>query len=287
MSLAQSRPQTFVAGLVASAPRRAGTAAPSSSVENYWRACDDCARLSVHHVEVNNTFAQIVQAYDSRPAEFKDEMAKRNLRLVGLAMYAHSHDPSKHQEVVAEHLRVARFLEAIGGRYINTLIASGPNLGNGDDESYRRVDVNVVAVAANDFGKRVKEETGIDVAYHPEQGDLRESIWDRLLEATDPRYLKLCADVGHFASRGVDPMEVYKKYHSRIVVTHLRDFAPVAGAGGSGRVRFVPFGQGVIPLPALVQYLREVMFTGCAMGEGGGGNQAMKEYMAGELHLDV
>jgi len=285
-SRAEPEEQTFIAGLVASAPR-SNSGAPASSVENYWRSCDDCSRLAVRHIEVNNTFAQIVQAYDSRVGEFQDEMAKRKLRLVGLAMYAHSHDPAKRRETVDEHVRVGRFLKAVGARYINTLIAPGPNLGNGDEESYRKVDVKIVASALNEAGKRVKEETGIDVAYHAEQGDLREHIWDRLLEATDPRYLKLCADVGHFASRGVDPMAVYKKYNSRMVVTHLRDFAPSPEAGGAERVRFVPFGQGVIPLPALVAYLRDVKFKGCAMGEGGGGNQAMREYMAGELHLQL
>ena len=269
-----------------------GSASRTSAarLEYFWRAGDECSRLGVHNIEVNTTNSQIVQTYDTRLSEFKDEMSKRNLRMVGFAMYAHSHETDKRRELIEDHLRVARFLKAVGGRYIAELLAPAANLGDGDDESYRKADLKAIAANINEVGKRVREETGIDMGYHPEQGDIRAGIVDRLLNETDPRYFNFWPDIGHFAACGADPLEVYRKYRSRMVGTHLRDFAPAAGAdatGQPGKGRMVPFGQGTVNLPALIQFLRQTKFTGCVIGEGGGGSQAMRDYMVGTLGLKL
>jgi len=104
------------------------------------------------------------------------------------------------------------------------------------------------------------------------------------VEDTDPRYYHFWPDVGHLAACGVDPMETYKKYRSRMIGTHLRD---VAGpAEPPARARMVPFGEGIVKLPALIAFLRGTKFTGCVMGEGAG-NQPMHDYMAQTLGLEM
>jgi sugar phosphate isomerase/epimerase len=272
--------QTFLAGLVPG--RRGGPAA--TPVEGFWKACDECVTLGVHHIEVNNTNSQIVQAYEDRLSEFRDDMSKRNLRMLGFAMYSHLHQSEKRKEMIQEHVRVARFLKSIGGRYIAELIAPAANLGNGDDESYRNVDMKAVVANANEIGKAVRNETGIGIGYHPEQGDVRTGIWRRMVEETDPRYYHFWPDVGHLAACGVDPMETYKTYRSRMIGTHLRD---VAGpTEPPARARMVSFGEGIIKLPALIAFLRQTDFAGCVMGEGAG-NQPMRDYMVRTLGLEM
>jgi sugar phosphate isomerase/epimerase len=205
-------------------------------------------------------------------------------------MYAHLHDSSKLSSMIDDHLLVARFLQAVKGLYIASLIAPAAHLGNGDEESYRRVDVKAVIANCNEIGKRVREETGISIGYHPEQGDIRAGTWDKLIDNTDPRYFNFWPDVGHLQACGVDPLPVYRKYRSRMVGSHLRDFAPAppgdAANGQRARGRMVPFGEGVIDLPALVSFLRETKFTGCVLGEGGG-TRAMHDYMTGTLQLKL
>lgn len=300
-----SQTQTFLAGLVPGRPPSAagsksgasgsvpGTATPptpAARIESFWRACDECATLGVHNIEVNNTFGQIVQTYDSRLSEFKEEMSKRKLRMLGFAIYSHLHRTELRQEMIDEHVQIAKFLKAVDGRYIAGLIAPAAHLGNGDEESYRKVDVKAVVANCNEIGKRVKGETGIDVGYHPEQGDIRAGFWDRMVDGTDPRYYNFWPDVGHLQACGVDPLEVYKKYRSRMVGTHLRDFAPAANTDAAGRPergRMVAFGEGIIKLPELVKYLKDTKFTGCVMGEGGAGSQAMRNYMVEKLGLKM
>ena len=285
--------QTFLAGLVPGrAPgARAGGAAPASPLDRFWKACDDCDALGVHHIEVNTINTPVAQTYDTQLEKFKDEMRKRNLRMLGLAMYAHWHLPELRQQMIDDHLRVARFLKNVGGRYIAGLIAPADNLGNGDEESYRRVDVKPVIANCNAIGRRVEEETGIKLGYHPEQGDLRAGIWKAMVEDTDPRYFHFWPDVGHLVACGIDPLETYKKYRARMVGTHLRDFVPPTAPrdsnGQPSRGRMVAFGTGIIKLGPLVAYLRETKFDGSVMGEGGGGSQAMRDYMVETLGLEL
>jgi hypothetical protein len=49
----------------------------------------------------------------------------------------------------------------------------------------------------------------------------------------------------------------------------------------------VPFGQGVVKMPVLIQFLRDTKFTGCVMGEGGGANRSMRDYMVQTLGLRI
>src|SRR5262249_983938 len=129
--------QTFPAGLVpGGAPGgrggRSPTASPTPSVsESFWQVCDECQRLGVHNIEMNATNRRYVEAFESRIPEFREEMAKRSLTLLGSAMYSHMHLTEQRKELIEAHLRVARFLKAVGGKYMNPLIAPGENLGNG------------------------------------------------------------------------------------------------------------------------------------------------------------
>lgn len=265
--------QTFLAGLAAS-----GVAgAPAGDV---LQICDECSRLGLHYLEFNTTNRRLVDSWESRIPQFRDEMAKRNLTILGLAVYSHMHDRTRREELIEHHLRVGRFLKAVGGRYVTQLLAPGDRLANGTDEEYRRIDVKAYVGNANAVARRLREETGVRIGYHPEQGDLRAGIHEPILEGTDPRYFDFAPDVGHIAACGLDPLPVYKKYRSRMIGTHFKDFSPEAG-------RMVSLGQGVVKMPALVQFLRETRFTGHVMGEGGGSNQEMRDYLADILQLQL
>ena len=46
---------------------------------------------------------------------------------------------------------------------------------------------------------------------------------DRMMANTDPRYVFLCYDTGHFTFAGEDPLAMQKKYTDRIGHVHLKD----------------------------------------------------------------
>jgi inosose dehydratase len=109
------------------------------------------------------------------------------------------------------------------------------------------------------------------------------------MEATDPRYFDFIPDVGHLAAGGLDPLQVYKKYRSRIIATHFRDYDPKAEFERNGKTekgRFVPLGQGVVDLHGLAAYLKQADFKGQVNAEGGR-LDANRDYLTGALALDL
>jgi inosose dehydratase len=246
--------------------------------------------LGLHYLEFNTTNRRLVDTWDSRISQFRDEMAKRGLTILGLAVYSHMHDSSLREELIAQHSRVAKFLKAVGGRYITQLVAPGAQLRNAEDDEYRRVDTKVYAANVNAVAKRLREETGVRIGYHPEQGDIRAGIFEPIIERTDPRYFDFVPDVGHIAACGLDPLPVYKKYRARMIATHFKDYSPDAEYERDGkrvRGRMVSFGQGVVKMPELIRFLRETNFSGQVMGEGGGANQSMRDYFVDTLKLKL
>jgi sugar phosphate isomerase/epimerase len=92
------------------------------------------------------------------------------------------------------------------------------------------------------------------------------------------------------AACGLDPLSMYQKYRSRMINTHLKDYSPDAEYERNGeklRGRMVPFGQGIVKMPALVQFLLDSKYSGQVMGEGGGSNQSMRDYIVGTLKLTL
>ncbi len=77
----------------------------------------------------------------------------------------------------------------------------------------------------NYLGKIAKEEYGISLTYHHHMGTVVQSLaeTDRLMEGTDPAYVSLLFDSGHFAYCGEDPAAIIKKYIGRIKHIHLKD----------------------------------------------------------------
>lgn len=80
----------------------------------------------------------------------------------------------------------------------------------------------------NRLGKIAIEDYGIALTYHHHMGTViqTEEETDRFLEGTDPRYVNLLYDTGHFAFAGFDPLAMVKKYVGRIRHVHLKDVRP-------------------------------------------------------------
>ena len=80
----------------------------------------------------------------------------------------------------------------------------------------------------NRLGKIALEEYGISLTYHHHMGTVVQDAeeTERLMSQTDPQYVSLLYDTGHFAYCGVDPLEMVKKYAGRIKHVHLKDIRP-------------------------------------------------------------
>lgn len=275
------------AGIVPAGPGAQGGqhGQASDPIATYWANCDGVAALGVHFIEINNTRARIAEAYATRVSEFRDEMAKRHLTMTGLALFSHMSDPSQRDELIRQHMLLGRFLSSVGGSYITHMIAPGSILNEPADESeYRNVDVRAWAANANEIGKRLLREHGVHLAYHPEQGEIRSGLCERILDAADERYFRLLIDTGHIASGGSDSVELCRHAISRLACVHLKDFSHQQTPIKAGNV---PFGKGEVDLSGVVRVLRDAKFAGWVMSESGGTNEQMHDYMVNILGLRV
>ena len=77
----------------------------------------------------------------------------------------------------------------------------------------------------NRLGKIAKEEYGITLTFHHHMGTVVQNAdeVERMMENTNPEYVSLLFDTGHFAYCGENPLEMVKKYADRIKHVHLKD----------------------------------------------------------------
>lgn len=83
---------------------------------------------------------------------------------------------------------------------------------------------NALFKGLNELGKKA-HNAGFVLCYHPHIGTGVETLEDidRLMEGTNPKYLKLLLDTGHLYYAGVDPVAVAQKYGDRINHVHLKN----------------------------------------------------------------
>lgn len=80
----------------------------------------------------------------------------------------------------------------------------------------------------NRLGRLSLEEYGVALTFHHHMGTVVQSAaeTDRLMAGTDPTYVSLLFDSGHFAYCGEDPAELVRRYTKRIKHVHLKDIRP-------------------------------------------------------------
>ena len=84
----------------------------------------------------------------------------------------------------------------------------------------------------NRLGRLSLEKYGVALTFHHHMGTVVQTGQEvrRLMEGTDPRYVSLLFDSGHFAYCGEDPVEMVRLYASRIKHVHLKDIRPAVVA---------------------------------------------------------
>ena len=117
----------------------------------------------------------------------------------------------------------------------------------------------------NTAGKLLKEH-GIQFFYHnhgyefyPYRDGL--TLFDLLMEKTDPELVKYQMDVLWTIHPGQDPVKLLKQYPDRWVSMHLKDLAKgVRGdlSGGTDNKNDVPLGTGQADYPAILKAAQEV-----------------------------
>lgn len=138
------------------------------------------------------------------------------------------------EEVEKEFRAQLTFLKAMGAKVIGASEQSHSVQGQMDTPVFgHKYEMNdeewdIFCTGMNKLGKIAKEEYGIALTFHHHMGTVVQSLAevDRMMENTDPEYVSLLFDTGHFTYCGEDPLKVVKKYVHRIKHVHLKDIRP-------------------------------------------------------------
>lgn len=126
----------------------------------------------------------------------------------------------------------------------------------------------------NKLGKIAKEEYGISLTFHHHMGTVVQTAaeTERLMEGTDPEYVSLLFDSGHFAYCGEDPVAMVTKYVDRIKHVHLKDIRPdvvekvkaedMSFLAGVRAGAFTIPGDGCVDFDSIFKVLEEADYAG-------------------------
>lgn len=126
----------------------------------------------------------------------------------------------------------------------------------------------------NRLGRLSLEEYGVALTFHHHMGTVVQSAaeTDRLMAGTDPTYVSLLFDSGHFAYCGEDPTELVRRYTKRIKHVHLKDIRPEVVAkvrenrwsflGGVRQGAFTIPGDGCVEFDPIFACLAESGYEG-------------------------
>lgn len=179
------------------------------------------------------------------PAEFKKMLNDRGISIpsTGTGFEALEEDP----QAVADRVK------ALGANYV--MCAWIPHKRG----QFSKEDADRAIKAFNEGGKVLKEN-GITFKYHlhgyefQPYGDA--TLFEYLVENTDPAYVSLQMDVMWTHFGGGDPVALLKKYGDRWVSLHLKDFrkgAPKDMTGLTGPENDVPLGVGELDIPGILR----------------------------------
>ncbi|MCQ2796574.1 MAG: myo-inosose-2 dehydratase [Bacilli bacterium] len=138
------------------------------------------------------------------------------------------------KEVEKAFRKQCTFLKAMGAKIIGASEQSHSVQGQlktpvfGHKYKMNDKEWKVFCEGMNKLGKIALEDYGIHLTYHHHMGTViqDEAEVDRFMKNTNPKYVSLLFDTGHFAYCGVDPLKMVKKYVKRIKHVHLKDIRP-------------------------------------------------------------
>ena len=208
--------------------------------------------------------SNILKDYGERPKALRDLLSQYHLEMVALSSGGVSIAPGSENDEIAKHVRNAKFVHDVGGHYLQVTDSARPK-----NRKPEATDFKQLGRVLTEIAKRAVD-LGVPVGYHNHVGSLGEAPdeVDRIMDAADPRYIKLELDIAHYQQGGGDPARAIRQYHDRLLFLHIKDVESPATSDGRGRgYRWVELGHGRVDLPAVFAALKKIKFRGWAVIE--------------------
>ncbi|HIT07040.1 MAG TPA: myo-inosose-2 dehydratase [Candidatus Scybalocola faecipullorum] len=200
---------------------------PDLGAENTFEQCvSEMALAGFTGCEVGNK-------YPKDPKVLKEALDLRGLQICN-QWFSCFLITKPFEEVEKDFRAQLEFLKAMGSKIIGASEQSYSVQGKQDvpifghkyvmnDDEWR-----TFCTGMDRLGKIAKEDYGIALTFHHHMGTVvqDEDEVKRMMENTNPDFVSLLYDTGHFAYCGVDPLKMVKTYADRIKHVHLKDIRP-------------------------------------------------------------
>lgn len=214
------------------APDSWGVWFPSDPHQVTWDVyLDEIARVGYVYTELG---PQGFMPQD--PEQLKDELAARNLTVVGGTVFAGLHKgPDALEKAKREFGQEARLLAAVGAEYLVHLPEQYTDQHSGEATEGADLDAEQwknLVTGTDELARYLFESFGVKLVFHPHADthvDTQERI-ERFLSDTDPEHVNLCLDTGHVSYCDGDNIEIIKAFPERITYVHLKSVDPVVRA---------------------------------------------------------
>ncbi len=199
---------------------------PDLGAENTFEQCvSEMALAGFTGCEIGNKYPKDVET-------LKKALALRNMQICNcwFSMFLLT---KPYEEVEKEFLEKVDFLKEMGAKVIGVSEQSYSVQGQLETPIFGHKHIcdqdewKILCEGLNKLGK-ASLERGITLTFHHHMGTVVQTAneVDYMMEHTDPRYVNLLFDSGHFAYCGEDPVTMVKKYAPRIKHVHLKDIRP-------------------------------------------------------------
>lgn len=238
------------------------------------QAIDDVASLGYRGIEL---FGFVIDAYPGGVDAVRADLERANLTLCAAYCSVPLIDPDTAAEDVAKMRGWAKDVKALGGDVV--VVGASPRR----KATYEASEYAGMCSTLNEIGQ-VCAELGVKACFHPHTDTPVETPDEiaRVMESVDPEVVFMAPDTGQIAKGGGDAVAVIRRYLSMIQHIHLKDY--IGGTSRAddkqdpvdrtGYLDYVPLGDGVVDIPAIVSDLEGAGYDGWWMVELDGTGQA-------------
>jgi inosose dehydratase len=179
------------------------------------------------------TGSEVGNKYPKDPAVLKPMLELRGIEICN-AWFSTFLISKPYEQTEVEFEKHVAFLAAMGAKVVGVSEQSYSTQGDQSqpvfEDKYEMNDQEweLLCDGLNRLGKLSLEKYGVALTFHHHMGTVVQSAaeTDRLMAGTDPKYVGLLFDSGHFAYCGENPVEQVRKHGKRIRHVHLKDIRP-------------------------------------------------------------
>nr|WP_300141644.1 sugar phosphate isomerase/epimerase [Propionicimonas sp.] len=211
------------------------------------------------------------------PGQLEDELGRRSLKMLAGTQISVMHTRSHRQAALNDARQIAELIAPLGAKFMVGL--DGHSVGREEPRKLDPLQWREFITTSNEIGKLLAEEFDMTLVFHPHADGLveyRDETYKYLAD-TDPRFVSLCLDTGHYEYRDGDSVDLFRDYAARIPFLHLKSVNPEilarVEAEDLGMAEAVALGviaepaAGKVDFPALRDAMEDVDFDGWAVIE--------------------